>query len=669
MSKLTPVEHNPFDAKLISPPSLEPVDYDPFDGRRGMAAPDSRAQDDVSTLGDVAKSAGIGLVKGVLGLGSMPGNIEHLGRMGVDFGARKLGLTDPELSKGAFLPHYGHYKDDLERRLGTTLYEPKTGLGRLTETATSFIPGAAALPGTITQKAITGVAGPAIGAETASAMTKGSDWEPAARVAGAILGSKAAPLVADTGAAIGRAAAAPIRGYISPDKVAAEKVGEALARDLTRPGTTPSASEIAQRAEDRFTDMSSGNRSVRLADVGGENTQGLLRASANMPNDARQGVKRTLDSRQSNQWARIEAAMDKRLAPGKQLEQTIDDWVAARDTASAPAFAQAFATPVPLTDTLVGVLNRPTMQRVGEKVALRLQDEGKTLAPANNTEWLHRVKLELDDLIGQSVRAEKMGNTPQAGFDTKTLVVLKNDLLSAINHPEYKKALKDYAGPSAMKTAAERGEAEFLKSSPHEIRKALAGMSAAEQEGYRLGAKGAMFARMESPNVMRDLTDGMFGSAGIQSKLAAIFPDRKSLREFQKDLIAEAKMADTRKAAQGNSTTAKQLTEGAEAGKNASFVKSGAQAVVGLAKGHASPAFDFIGNAYNRFSGLNPYTAAAIMKLQMGNDPVSALRTVQRGLERATASPVRERGFSRSVPAAYQAPVDIDEVLDGGARK
>lgn len=605
-------------------------------------------------LEDVAKSAGSGLVKGVLGLGSMPGNIEQLGRMGIDYGAKKLGLDDPEASKGQWLPNYGDYKADLERRLGMKLYDPKTTAGEYAGTAASFAAGAGSMPGTLTQKVIGGVAGPAIASETAGQMSKGTSLEPWARMGAALLGAKAAPILADGVAAVGRGAGAPIRAAYNPQGVAAEKVGEALARDLTRPGTTPTAADIATRAGDRLQSMSDGNRSVRLADVGGENTQGLLRASANMPNEARQGVKRMLDDRQANQWARIEGAADKGLAPGRRMEQTVDDLIAARDAAAAPMFAQAFATPTPLTPRLTGVLSRPGIQEIVRRVAIKLENEGKQLAPSNNTEWLHRVKLELDDLIGQSKMAEKMGNTPQAGFDTRTLVTLKNDMLNAISHPTYKRALKDYAGPSALKTAAERGESEFMKASAYEIRSALKAMTPAEQEMYRLGAKQAMFTRMEGPNVTRDLTDGMFGSAGIQARLGALFPDRKQLREFQKALITEAKMADTRKAAQGNSTTPKQLAEGGEAAKNATMVKSGVNAVTGIATGRLQPAMDFLGQTYNRFSGLSPKVAAEVMRLQMSKNFASALRSVQSGMNRATATPIRRPGYGDGLMGGYQ---------------
>lgn len=459
-------------------------------------------------------------------------------------------------------------------------------------------------------------------------------------LAGAALGG-VLPGTVDLASAVARRATAPLRAAYNPQAFAAEKLGEALTRDAGAQAQT--AGGVAARTAQRFDAMAHGNRSVMLADTGGENVRGLMRSAGNMPNDARESMRKALDARQANQWNRIERAADSGLAPGKSFGQTIDDLVVAREAAAGPDFKKAFAIETPITERLIDVLNRPTMQRVGQKVVLRLEDEGKQLSPANNTEWMHRVKLELDDLIGQSKMAEKMGNTPQAGFDTKTLVTLKKDLLGAIVNPAYKTALNNYAGPSALKFAAEQGEAEFLKASAHEIRRTLAGMTKTEAEMYRMGAKQAMFTRMEAPNVNRDLTDGLFGSAGIQKRLAALFPDQRSLREFQRSLVTEAKMADTRKAMQGNSTTAKQLTEGSEAGKTAGLVASAAKAA---ASGRLEPVLNVIAQGYNRFSGITPRVAQELIRLGMSKDPSAALALSRGGIERASRAPQRRAAQS-----------------------
>ena len=72
----------------------------------GNAPAPNPAQPEPAVLPDVAKSAGIGVVKGVLGMGSLPGNIGMLGRMGIDKGAELLGVPNPETQKGQILPTY-----------------------------------------------------------------------------------------------------------------------------------------------------------------------------------------------------------------------------------------------------------------------------------------------------------------------------------------------------------------------------------------------------------------------------------------------------------------------------------------------------------------------------------------------------------------------------------
>jgi len=63
MPQFIPVDNDPF---AVQAPKFVPVDHDPF-------APQS------STLADVAKSGGTGLVQGVTGLAGMPADVQNLG--------------------------------------------------------------------------------------------------------------------------------------------------------------------------------------------------------------------------------------------------------------------------------------------------------------------------------------------------------------------------------------------------------------------------------------------------------------------------------------------------------------------------------------------------------------------------------------------------------------
>jgi hypothetical protein len=150
-----------------------------------------------------------GLRRGVVAIPGIPGSIELLSRMGIDYGAKKLGFKDPETVKGQLLPHSGDYiRMDAEgvapgevaalpegSEGAGPAYKPKTTAGEYAGTISEMAPGAVLTPGGIVRRILQGVVGPGVGSETAGQITKGSDYEPAARVAGAVLGGQAAPRV------------------------------------------------------------------------------------------------------------------------------------------------------------------------------------------------------------------------------------------------------------------------------------------------------------------------------------------------------------------------------------------------------------------------------------------------------------------------------------------
>lgn len=135
---------------------------------------------------DVAKSAGIGLVQGGIGLATLPGNIEYLARAGVDKGATMLGYEDPKTSQSTFLPTYGDAKGAAEQYTGK-FYEPQSTAGEYARTVGEFAPLAALGPGGAAARAANVVA-PAVVSETAGQLTKGTEYEPWARAAGALAG-------------------------------------------------------------------------------------------------------------------------------------------------------------------------------------------------------------------------------------------------------------------------------------------------------------------------------------------------------------------------------------------------------------------------------------------------------------------------------------------------
>lgn len=152
------------------------------------AAPED---EDVSVIGDVAKSAGIGVAQGGIGLATLPGNLEKLGRMGINAGARFMGAEGDVVEPDTALTNYDDLKGRIEGYTGE-FYKPKTTAGEYARTVGEFLPNAIGGPATLAGKTAA-VLGPAITSETGGQLAKGTDYEALARVAGAIGGGIAGP--------------------------------------------------------------------------------------------------------------------------------------------------------------------------------------------------------------------------------------------------------------------------------------------------------------------------------------------------------------------------------------------------------------------------------------------------------------------------------------------
>jgi hypothetical protein len=458
---------------------------------------------------------------------------------------------------------------------------------------------------------------------------------------GAPLGA-ALPPVIDAARGIASKITTPIRAVTNPTAVGNEKMVEALFRDSAQPGT---ASDLLQQTSMRLSKARKTTPEVMLADVGGENTRGLLRSAANMPSEGAERLRKTLDFRQSNQWRRIERGLEANLADPSEYASSLEGLIAKREAAAKPAFDAAFKVPVKADDKLVEVLQRPGMKSILERVVAKMENEGTPVTNEVPMRVLHRAKMEIDKAIGEV----KRGQSNTAGWDVRTLAKMKGDLVDAIPNPQYKAALKAYSGDAALMNAAEDGLEQALKLPTEEIRKTLTKLgSDAEREMWRLGASRAIAGKVRQGNVMRDRTESIFGSPDMQLRLKDIFPDNASRRQFQKVLVLEAKMSDTRKAVQGNSTTAKQLTHADEAGQ--AMRSAGASAK--MATGRLEPVLHFLGRQVQRFSGMTPAVANAVVKAAMQKHGSSSITAWEKAVARAEREPAFRAELVRRIIAA-----------------
>lgn len=491
--------------------------------------------------------------------------------------------------------------------------------------------------------AVAGAAGKGIGARTVAGAKEGAAYGAAygtgtaegglgERAMGAAQGGAlggvigaAVPGVIDAGAAVWqRGIANPVRGYTNPRQVASEKLGEAMARDLAGQSSTGRDMSRAQRRFDARANAMATDPNAMAVDIGGQNTRRLVRQAQNMPNDNVQRFNARLDQRQNSQWRRIESGLKGALGSPDDYARTLTSIIARRSGQAKQDFANALAVEVPMTPQLESVLQRPAVQSLMRNVEANMANEGQSLAGETTMGALHRLKVELDNEIGRAKRAQAMGNDRTAGMDARTLTILKKDLLGAVDNPSYRNALDNFAGDSALAGAAEDGFESALRMQPEEIAPHLKSMATSEQDMWRLGAARALAGRIRKANKTSDRTENIFSSPDMEMRLKAIFPDQRSLREFQRLLVREARKADTRKAVQGGSATDTNTTTSAEAEAPAALGNAMFQAARGDILG---PTMMFLGRAKNRVSGFTPQTANAMLEMAMrhpsqGMDPL-----------------------------------------------
>jgi len=196
----------PFDK--VASPAFDPSK--PFD--EVPSSPKTNETPSVSTASDVAKSAGIGLVKGGVGLAGLPGDLAELGARGIDRATQYIGgkLGVDVAPRPDAPPTYG--SSDIQKGIeGVTgqFYEPKTTAGEYAQTAGEFLPAMIGGPESLAAKAATRVVGPAVASETAGQLTKGTVAEPYARIAGGVLGGVGATMAANRAAAAAAHTAVP----------------------------------------------------------------------------------------------------------------------------------------------------------------------------------------------------------------------------------------------------------------------------------------------------------------------------------------------------------------------------------------------------------------------------------------------------------------------------
>ncbi|WP_129610077.1 MULTISPECIES: hypothetical protein [Rhodoplanes] len=390
------------------------------------------------------------------------------------------------------------------------------------------------------------------------------------------------------GGVVGAAAPSVIRGASSLGGRMIEAVSPRanvaadLRRAITRDADTPEA--LIQRADDL--------QAVRpavatLADAGGENVRGILERVAQTPGAGRTTVVPALTGRQQGQAARM--ANDLRTLTGahQTARQAIDEVIASRSADAAPLYRAAYEAgdrPIitPGLEALTGspavtramaaaVRNgqdRATADGIGAfRPGVTITDDGRVLFNRGPTGAPAYPNLQLWDYTYRELRdagAEltRQGRASQGAALTQIAARMRDELDRAV--PEFQAARNAWAGPSRFLEAIEAGRA-ITRVSSEELLPRLTSMSAAERDGFRLGAVSEIVRRMGSdPARLGDMTKYL-RSPEMRAKVAAIMPTPEAAQTWARRLDFEVDASGLTGRALGNSATARRLAERADA--------------------------------------------------------------------------------------------------------
>jgi hypothetical protein len=462
---------------------------------------------------------------------------------------------------------------------------------------------------------------------------------PAASVLTSAAGAVAKPVFNAASRAI-----SPIRGYINTESEAARRVASALRRDQAADDVPTIGDRLAASVNDQ---------PMIVADSGGRTTQALARSAANTSPEARTALDRAVNDRFETQsprttaflrtltgatgdhegaLTRLQDAARRANRPAYQAAYTAGDrqvWSPELERLSAaPSVQQALRSAVTKwRDWQVhdgfGAANAPAMVSNGGILNL---GNGRGMPVFPNIQFWDYAARHIADRAEQARRSGAMQEAARLGGLERQL---KSELDRIV--PQYQRARQGAARFFGSQDALEAGRS-FVAADmgTQEARRAIDQMSAPERELFRQGFASELIRRVNESGDRRSVLNQMFlgGSPAARSRIEiALGP--QSAHRLEAFLRVENIMDGLRRAVQGNSTTARQLTEmglagGAVAGGE--YLKDGT-----ISPAHAIAAALAFGGLRHGAKVIDEKVARRVGEMLASDDP----RVMQRALDGA----------------------------------
>ena len=308
-----------------------------------------------------------------------------------------------------------------------------------------------------------------------------------------------------------------------------------------------------------------------IADIGGTNMMDLLDTIANQPGRAKDRVQRALIGRLQGSRQRLKDSIrglvhpdaDNLASARQQIENNLR-------TQAAPLYDQAYRTPIQVTDTIKGILDRPKIKPLVNK-AIQMAKSDTDLPedllagidPENpNVVLLDYVKRAIDDRVLKT-----------KGNEQRIFRNAADKLRSAVDDQvdSYRQARQIYGSEAGRLEALEMGQNVFREAKKGvDVEKAFNSMTAEQKEMFRLGASNEMFRIMDNiPDTIEgrpgaSLISKLYSSPAQKKTVDMLMETPQAARNFKRSLEAERSFFKSANKVLGNSATARRLANEAD---------------------------------------------------------------------------------------------------------
>ena len=393
---------------------------------------------------------------------------------------------------------------------------------------------------------------------------------------GGVAGGAAAPAL-QLGARVVKNVSQPIiKSMFADPDVTGLQAGRNLVKEALK-------SDVGSVDEAINTVLQNAGKPYTLADIG-PNTRAYLDAVSLIPSPAKQTAKKFLEQRDKGISARLTSDLQEAFGTTASFFDEFNALKTARTDLGKKMYANAFKKQVPVNRELTDLLGRPSVQQAYARGINIAQEKGikvpnvvvnaqgqlvtadNKLVPAVDTEFLHFVKMGLDDLV-------YTGKSPSSGIGNTQLNSIKDTRAQFLNYidknnPSYKSARNYWADDTATMDAMQSGRT-FLKSNPDQLKADIKKMSTSEKEAFRLGAMSDLIERVggQSTDTVVPMTANVARNILKDPKRVALikatFPDNElgqnKFNQFIKNFQTEMEMkATSGQVLAGSQTAARQ---------------------------------------------------------------------------------------------------------------